>query len=81
MADGLELRSGDLVLVRRATTFFAVVTNCTARQVAIEPCDQAVPDRLIRPGEILQIYRPVGRPADPPSRRLRPSPRQLRLDE
>jgi len=81
MADDVQLRNGDLVLVRRGKTFFAVVSSCAARQVAIEPCDPTIHDRLVRPSEILQVYRPVGRPGDASGQRLRPTPRQLRLDD
>jgi hypothetical protein len=81
VADDVQLRNGDLVLVRRGKTYFAVVANCAARQVAIEPCDPRISDRLVRPSEILQVYRPVGRPRDNADRTLRPAPRQLRFDE
>jgi len=81
VADPVQLLNGDVVLVRRHGAYFAVVTNAGARRVAVEPCDPAIKDRIVRPSEIDQVYRPVGRPGDSSGCRLRPSPRQLRLDD
>ncbi len=75
-----QVQVGDLVLVQRARVFVAFVTQMTARELVLQPCDAAVPDRRARLEDVRQVYRPVGRPAQAP-RRLRPSPRQLSLAE
>jgi hypothetical protein len=78
MAEPVTIQEGDVVMVRRAETFFAVVQRATATELAIMPCDPALPDRRVRVSEVVGVYRRVGAPAAPP-RSLRPSP-QLRLD-
>jgi hypothetical protein len=80
MADPVTVKDGDLVLVRRGGLFIAWVQRASARELIIEPCDRAIPDRRIRIDEVAAVYRHVGRPGPVPGR-LRPSPRQLRLDE
>jgi hypothetical protein len=78
MAEPVTIQDGDVVMVRRADTFFAVVQRATATELAIMPCDPARRDRRVRVSEVIGVYRHVGAPAAPP-RKLRPSP-QLRLD-
>jgi hypothetical protein len=78
MAEPVTVQAGDVVMVRRKTTFFAVVQRATATELIVMPCDPALPDRRVRVTEIAAVYRNVGAPGAPP-RRLRPSP-QLRLD-
>jgi hypothetical protein len=78
MADPVTVQAGDVVMVRRRMTFFAVVQRATATEVVVMPCDPALPDRRVRLTEVTAVYRNIGVPGAPP-RRLRPSP-QLRLD-
>jgi hypothetical protein len=78
MSEPVTVQTGDVVMVRRAGTFLAVVQRASATELAIMPCDPAVPDRRVRVGEIVAVYRNIGAPGRPP-RRLSPSP-QLRLD-
>ncbi len=80
MEPEVQVRSGDVVLVSRVETYFAQVQRVDGRRVTITPCDRAIRDRLIRVEEIKRVYRAVGHATAHP-RRLRPSPRQLRLDE
>ena len=80
MPEPVEIRDGDVVLVRRSGAYFAVVQRAGARVLAIEPCDRAIPDRRVRVDEVAAVYRRIGRPARN-DERLRPSPRQLTLDE
>jgi hypothetical protein len=80
MAEPVEIRDGDLVMVGRAGLYIAVVLRAGARDLVIEPCDPSIPDKLVRLDEVRAVYRNIGRPAAP-EQRLRPSPRQLRLDE
>jgi hypothetical protein len=79
VADVVQIRSGDLVLVRRGGLYVAWVQRAGAREVAIERCDRSIPDRRVRVDEVQAVYRMVGRPGL--QQRLRPSPRQLRLDD
>jgi hypothetical protein len=78
MADVVTVQAGDVVMIRRQTTFFAVVQRASATELVVMPCDPALPDRRVRITEVTAVYRNVGVPGAPP-RRLRPSP-QLRLD-
>jgi len=78
--DAVRPQKGDVVMVNRVRTFFALVERVDGRRLAIRPLDPRIDDTLVRPHEIVQVYRAVGRPARPP-KRLRPSPRQLRLDD
>jgi hypothetical protein len=78
MAEAVTVQAGDVVIVRRRTTFFAVVQRASATELVVMPCDPALPDRRVRITEVAAVYRNVGVPGAPP-RRLRPSP-QLRLD-
>ncbi len=80
MTDPAQVQVGDLVLVQRARVFVAFVAQTSARELVLQPCDPTVPDRRARLEDVRQVYRPVGRPPQAP-RRLRPSPRQLSLDE
>ena len=80
MAEPVEIRDGDVVLVRRGGAYFAVVQRAGASVLVIEPCDRAIPDRRVRVDEVAAVYRQVGPPARTEGR-LRPSPRQLRLDD
>jgi hypothetical protein len=80
MADPADIHDGDLVLVRRSGLSVAWVRRASGRHVAIEPCDRSIADRRVRIDEIATVYRRIGRPAQPTDERLRPSPRQLRLD-
>ncbi|MEA2269661.1 MAG: hypothetical protein QOF29_4089 [bacterium] len=80
MRDPVEIRDGDLVMVSRAGLYVAVVQRAGVRDLVIEPCDPSIPDRRVRVDEVQTVYRNIGRPGVPPQR-LRPSPRQLRLDE
>jgi hypothetical protein len=80
-SDGsVELRVGDVVLVNRSTTYLARVEHVAPRRISIAPADSRVRDRVIKPDEIVDVYRRVGRPRPAPAR-LRPSPKQLRLDD
>ena len=78
MSEPVTVQAGDVVLVRRKVTFLAVVQRASATELAIMPCDPALPDRRVRIGEVSAVYRNIGAPGAVP-RRLRPSP-QLRLD-
>ena len=78
MADGVTVQPGDIVMVRRGETYVAVVQRASASELIVMPCDPRVPDRRVRVGEVIGVYRNLGRPAAPP-KKLRPSP-QLRLD-
>ena len=80
MADPVEIRDGDVVLVHRVELFYARVERAGARDLVVEPMDPRIRDRRVRVDEVRQVYRPIGRPGPPPTR-LRPSPRQLRLDD
>ena len=80
MADEVDIRDGDLVLVSRGTTYVAWVQRAGAANLLISPCDRSIPDRRVRRDEIQAVYRRIGRPGTAPGR-LRPSPRQLRLDD
>jgi hypothetical protein len=81
MADPADIRDGDLVLVSRGPTYVAWVRHAGARDVIIAPCDPTIPDRRVRRKGVQAVYRLVGRPGPAPTGRLRPSPRQLRLDD
>jgi hypothetical protein len=78
MAEPVTIQAGDIVMVRRGQMFLALVQRASATELAIMPCDPALPDRRVRVSEVTAVYRNIGAPAAPP-RRLRPSP-QLRLD-
>ena len=78
VADPVRVQDGDPVLVRRAPAFYAVVHRASATELAVMPCNPAVPDRRVRVSEVAAVYRNIGAPSPPP-RRLRPSP-QLRID-
>ena len=78
MAESVTVRAGDIVMVRRGQTYVAVVQRATASELVVMPCDPRVPDRRVRMGEVIGVYRNIGKPGTPP-KRLRPSP-QLRLD-
>jgi len=80
MAEAVDVRNGDVVLVRGVTTFIAMVQRVSPRRLVVEPCDPSIRERAIRPEQVITVYRAVGRPRAVP-RRLEPSPRQLRLDE
>jgi hypothetical protein len=79
MAEPVTVQAGDVVMVQRGQTFMALVQRASATELAIMPCDPALPDRRVRVSEVVAVYRHIGAPAGPP-RRLRPSP-QLRLDD
>jgi hypothetical protein len=79
-AEPVEILDGDLVLVARHGLYVAWVRRTGPRHLAIEPCDRSIRDRRVRREEIRAVYRNVGRPAAAGGR-LRPSPRQLRLDD
>jgi hypothetical protein len=78
--DPVEVHDGDVVLVRRRGVFFAIVRRVSPRRIAIEPMDPRRRDRSVTLEEIVTVYRAVGAPVAPP-KRLRPSPKQLRLGE
>jgi hypothetical protein len=78
MTERVTVKAGDVVMIGRARTFFAVVERASATELAVMPCDPRVPDRRVKVSEVLAVYRNVGKPAAPP-RKLRPSP-QMRLD-
>jgi hypothetical protein len=78
MAEPVTVQAGDIVMVRRGQTYVAVVQRASATELAVMPCDPRIPDRRVRIGEVIGVYRNIGRPGESP-KRLRPSP-QLRLD-
>jgi hypothetical protein len=78
MAEPVTVKAGDVVMVARGQTFFAVVQRASASELVVMPCDPRVPDRRVKVTEVLGVYRNLGKPAAPP-RKLRPSP-QMRLD-
>jgi hypothetical protein len=78
MAEPVTVQAGDIVMVRRAETYVAVVQRATATELMVMPCDPRVPDRRVRITEVIAVYRNLGKPGAPP-KKLRPSP-QLRLD-
>ena len=80
MAEPADIRNGDLVLVARRGVFVAWVRRAGPRLLVIEPCDRSITDRRVRRSEVRAVYRHVGAP-DAATDRLRPSPRQLRLDD
>jgi hypothetical protein len=80
MPDLVEIRDGDVVLVHRVELYYARVERTGPRDVVIEPMDPRIRDRRVRVEEVREVFRSVGRPAPSPTR-LRPSPRQLRLDD
>ena len=80
MADPVEIRDNDIVLVHRVELYYARVERAGARDLVVEPLDPRVPDRRVRVAEVKAVYRFVGAPTTAPAR-LRPSPRQLRLDD
>jgi hypothetical protein len=80
MADPVEIRDGDLVLVNRAGLYVAWVQRAGARDLVIEPCDRSILDGRVRIDEVQAVYRFAGSPARTDGR-LRPSPRQLRFDD
>ena len=80
MPDSAEIRDGDLVLVSRAGLYVAWVHRAGARELFIEPCDRAIPDRRVRIDDVQAVYRQIGRPVRVDGR-LRPSPRQLRFED
>lgn len=80
MSDPVEIREGDLVMVTRGGVYVAWVHRAGPRDVVIQPCDPSIEDRRVSIDEITAVYRLAGRPAAAP-KRLRPSPRQLRLDD
>ncbi|MEA2229531.1 MAG: hypothetical protein QOF04_3161 [Solirubrobacteraceae bacterium] len=80
MPDPVEIRDGDIVLVQRVELYYARVERAGPRDVVIEPLNPRIRDRRVRVDEVRQVYRSIGRPGPPPTR-LRPSPRQLRLDD
>ena len=61
--------------------YVAWVQRAGASTLMIAPCDQSIPDRRVRRDEVQAVYRLVGRPSLAATGRLRPSPRQLRLDD
>ncbi|MEA2324371.1 MAG: hypothetical protein QOD81_4221 [Solirubrobacteraceae bacterium] len=80
MPDPVEIRDGDIVLVQRVELYYARVERAGPRDVVVEPLNPRIRDRRVRVDEIRQVYRSIGRPGPAPTR-LRPSPRQLRLDD
>jgi hypothetical protein len=79
MADRVDVRDGDIVLVQRVEMFYARVERAGPRDVVIQPLDPRIVDRRVRLTEIRRVFRDVGVPGLAPSQ-LRPGPRQLRLD-
>jgi hypothetical protein len=77
---GVEIRDGDVVLVQRVERYYARVERAGPRDLVIEPMDPRIGDRRVRVTEVREVFRSLGPPAAPPTR-LRPSPRQLRLDD
>jgi hypothetical protein len=80
MAEPVDIRDGDVVLVHRVELYYARVERAGPRDLVIQPMDSRIGDRRVRVDEVRQVYRAIGRPAPPPTR-LQPSPRQLRLDD
>ena len=79
MADPVQVRDGDIVLVHRVELYYARVERAGPRDVVVQPLDPRVLDRRVRVTEIKRVFRDVGVPGSVPSR-LRPGPRQLRLE-
>ena len=80
MPDPVEIQAGDIVQVQRVELYYARVERAGARDLVITPLDPRVADRRIRVSEVKRVVRDVGTPASAPAR-LRPSPRQLRLED
>jgi hypothetical protein len=80
VADPVETRDGDIVLVHRVELYYARVERAGAREVVIQPLNPRIPDRRVRVEEIRRVFRDVGTPSAAP-RHLLPSPRQLRFDD
>jgi hypothetical protein len=80
MSDPVEIHDGDVVLVQRVELYYARVERAGPRDLVVEPMDPRIRDRRVRVDEVRLVYRAIGRPGPPPTR-LRPSPRQLRLDD
>jgi hypothetical protein len=80
MADRVDVRDGDIVLVQRVELYYARVERAGARDVVIQPLDPRIVDSRIRLTEIRRVFRDIGVPGTVASR-LRPGPRQLRLDD
>lgn len=80
MAEPVDIRDGDIVQVHRVELYYARVERAGAREVVIQPLDPRIGDRRVRLAEIKRVFREVGVPGVVPVR-LRPSPRQLRLDD
>lgn len=79
MADRVDVRDGDIVLIQRVALYYARVERAGPRDVVVRPLDPRIVDRRVRLTEIKRVFRDVGAPGIAPSR-LRPGPRQLRLD-
>ncbi len=80
MPDPVEIQAGDIVQVQRVELYYARVERAGARDLVITPLDPRVADRRIRVSEVKRVFRDAGTPATAPAR-LRPSPRQLRLED
>jgi len=78
--DPVEIQAGDIVQVQRLELYYARVERAGPRDLVITPLDPRVADRRIRVSEVRRVFRDVGTPASAPAR-LRPSPRQLRLED
>jgi hypothetical protein len=79
MADRVEVSDGDIVLVHRVELYYARVERAGPRDVAVQPLDPRIVDRRLRRTEIKRVFRDIGAPGAPS--RLRPGPRQLRLED
>lgn len=79
MADRVDIRDGDIVLVHRVELYYARVERAGPRDIVVQPLDPQIVDRRVRLTEIKRVFCDVGVPGIVPSR-LRPGPRQLRLD-
>jgi predicted phosphodiesterase len=73
MADPVEIRDGDIVLVHRVELYYARVERGRPRDVLIQPLDPRIADSRVRLTEIKRVFRDVGVPGISPSR-LRPGP-------
>ena len=80
MPDPVEIQAGDIVQVQRLELYYARVARAGPRDLVITPLDPRIGDRRIRVSEVRRVFRDVGTPATALVR-LRPSPRQLRLED
>ena len=75
----VEIHAGDLVRLRSGgSTAFAIVRGARLGRIVVERCD-GKPQGPVHLRDVLEVFKPAGRPAAAPTTEtLRPSP-QLKL--